>query len=122
MGMTERKQASECLFCRIAAREVPADIVHASDRVVAFRDINPKAPTHILLIPKDHVESAAAVTDEHGAVLTEIVRAAAHLARAEGVDQSGWRLVTNVGPDAGQSVQHLHFHMLGGRGMSWPPG
>lgn len=122
MGMTELEQASECLFCRIGAKEVPADIVHASDRVVAFRDINPKAPTHILLIPKDHVESAAAVTDEQSEVLAEIVQAAAHLAKAEGVDQSGWRLVTNVGPDAGQSVQHLHFHLLGGRGMSWPPG
>jgi histidine triad (HIT) family protein len=115
-------QASGCLFCKIAAKEVEADVVHASDKVVAFRDINPKAPTHILLIPKDHIESAAAVTDEHGDLLAEIVQAAAHLARAGGVDRSGWRLVTNVGPDAGQSVPHLHFHLLGGRGMGWPPG
>jgi histidine triad (HIT) family protein len=120
--MTEPEQASECLFCKIAAKEIPADIVHASDRVVAFRDINPKAPTHILLIPKDHVDSVARVTDDHGGLLAELVQAAAHLAKAEGVDGSGWRLVTNVGPDAGQSVQHLHFHLLGGRAMSWPPG
>jgi histidine triad (HIT) family protein len=115
-------QASDCLFCRIAAKEVQADVVHSSDKVVAFRDINPKAPTHILLIPKEHVESAATVGDDLKDVLAEIVQAAAHLAKADGVDQSGWRLVTNVGPDAGQSVQHLHFHLLGGRGMGWPPG
>jgi histidine triad (HIT) family protein len=120
--MTEKGQASECLFCRIAAREIPAEIVHETDHVVAFRDINPKAPTHILVIPKEHVESAAAVTDHHGKLLAEILQAAAHLAKADGIDSSGWRLVTNVGPDAGQSVVHLHFHLLGGRGMGWPPG
>jgi len=114
--------APDCLFCKIARREIPADVVHETDRVVAFRDIRPQAPTHILLIPKDHVESAATVTDENGALLAEIVQAAAHLAKAEGIDGSGWRLVTNVGPDAGQSVFHLHFHLLGGRAMSWPPG
>jgi len=114
--------ASDCLFCKIARREVEADVVHETDRVVAFRDVRPQAPTHILLVPKDHVESAATVTEEHGELLAEIVQAAAHLAKAEGVDRSGWRLVTNVGPDAGQSVFHLHFHLLGGRGMSWPPG
>jgi histidine triad (HIT) family protein len=114
--------ASDCLFCKIARREIEADVVHETDRVVAFRDIRPQAPTHLLLIPKDHVESAATVTDEHGKLLAEIVQAAAHLAKAEGIDRSGWRLVTNVGPDAGQSVFHLHFHLLGGRGMSWPPG
>jgi histidine triad (HIT) family protein len=114
--------ASDCLFCKIARREIEADVVHETDGVVAFRDIRPQAPTHILLIPKDHVESAATVTDEHGELLAEIVQAAAHLAKAEGIDGSGWRLVTNVGPNAGQSVFHLHFHLLGGRPMSWPPG
>jgi histidine triad (HIT) family protein len=120
--VTEKGQASECLFCKIAARDIPADIVHESDHVVAFRDINPKAPTHILVIPKEHIPSAAAVTDKHGNLLAEIFQVAAHLAEAEGIDHSGWRLVTNVGPDAGQSVDHLHFHLLGGRGMGWPPG
>jgi histidine triad (HIT) family protein len=120
--VTGKDQASECLFCKIAARDIPADIVHETDHVVAFRDINPKAPTHILLIPKEHIPSVASVTDKHGALLAEIIQAAAHLAEAEGIDDSGWRLVTNVGPDAGQSVDHLHFHLLGGRGMSWPPG
>jgi histidine triad (HIT) family protein len=121
-GVTEKDQASECLFCKIAAREIPADVVHETDDVVAFRDINPKAPTHILVIPKRHVGSAAMITDDHGKLLAEIFQVATHLARAEGVGGSGWRFVTNVGPDAGQSVAHLHFHLLGGRGMSWPPG
>jgi histidine triad (HIT) family protein len=113
---------SSCLFCRIAAREVPADVVRESDRLVAFRDTNPQAPTHILIIPKEHVSSIAAIEDRHGELLADVAQAAAQLAQAEGVTGSGWRLVTNVGPDAGQSVFHLHFHLLGGRGMSWPPG
>jgi histidine triad (HIT) family protein len=112
---------SDCLFCKVGNEQVPADIVHATDHVVAFRDINPQAPTHILLIPRDHIESAAAVTEDHADLLLELVQAAAHLAESEGL-RSGWRLVTNVGTDAGQSVQHLHFHLLGGRGMGWPPG
>ena len=113
---------TSCLFCRIASREVPADIVRESDRVVAFRDVNPQAPTHILLIPKEHVASAAELGEPHGEVLADIMQAASQLARAEGIDESGWRLVTNVGPDAGQAVFHLHFHLLGGRPMDWPPG
>ncbi len=115
-------QASECLFCKIASNEVPADVVHSSDNVVAFRDINPQAPTHILLIPKEHIESAASLEDQHGKLLAEIMETATHLAEAENIDRSGWRLVTNVGANAGQSVLHLHFHLLGGRGFSWPPG
>jgi histidine triad (HIT) family protein len=111
-----------CLFCKIATREIPAEILRESDRVVAFRDIDPKAPTHILLIPKDHIESLVGIGDEHGPLLADIAQAAAHLARTEGVADSGWRLVSNVGPDAGQAVFHLHFHLLGGRQMGWPPG
>lgn len=113
---------TSCLFCRIAAREIPAEILRESDRVLAFRDIDPKAPTHILLIPKEHLESLADIEDGHGAMLADIAQAATHLARTEGIDQSGWRLVSNVGPDAGQAVFHLHFHLLGGRPMGWPPG
>jgi histidine triad (HIT) family protein len=111
-----------CIFCKIATREIPADIVRESDRVVAFRDLDPKAPTHILLIPKEHIASIAEIEDGHGDVLADIAQAAAQLARAEGIADDGWRLVTNVGPNAGQSVFHLHFHLLGGRAMSWPPG
>ncbi|HJR98531.1 MAG TPA: histidine triad nucleotide-binding protein [Actinomycetota bacterium] len=113
---------SACLFCRIAAREIPAEIVRESDRIVAFRDVDPKAPTHVLLIPKEHIASVAELGDDHGDVLVDIVQAASQLARADGIAESGWRLVTNVGPDAGQSVFHLHFHLLGGREMGWPPG
>jgi histidine triad (HIT) family protein len=113
---------SDCPFCKIVRGEVPADVVHSSDNVVAFRDINPQAPTHFLLIPKEHIESAASIQEDHGKLLAEIVQSAAHLADAEGIDRSGWRLVTNVGPNAGQSVLHLHFHLLGGRPMRWPPG
>jgi histidine triad (HIT) family protein len=119
--MTPPETFTECLFCKIGAHEIPADVVHETDRVVAFRDIRPVAPTHILLIPKDHIESAAVVAYQHGPLLAELVQVAAHLAKAERLD-SGWRLVTNVGPDAGQSVFHLHFHLLGGRPMGWPPG
>jgi histidine triad (HIT) family protein len=114
--------ASDCLFCKIVRKEIPADVVQSTDRVMAFRDINPKAPTHIVLIPKEHIESASQITDDHGRILAELFQTAAHLARAENVARSGWRVVTNVGPDAGQSIFHLHFHLLGGRQMTWPPG
>jgi histidine triad (HIT) family protein len=112
----------DCLFCRIVQGEIEADVVHSSDDILAFRDINPQAPVHVLIIPKEHIESARAIKDRNAGLLAEIVQAAAHLARAENIDQTGWRLVTNVGPDAGQSVHHLHFHLLGGRKMAWPPG
>jgi histidine triad (HIT) family protein len=111
-----------CAFCRIVNRDAPADIVHESDSVLAFRDANPQASTHILLIPKDHVPSARDLTDQHAGVLIELVMTASDLAKAEGVDESGWRLLTNVGSDALQSVHHLHFHLIGGRRMGWPPG
>ena len=111
-----------CIFCKIAAHDVPSDIVHESDTVVAFRDTDPKAPTHVLLIPREHIGSIAEIGPAHGEMLADIARTAAELARSEGIDESGWRLVTNVGPGAGQSVFHLHFHLLGGRSMTWPPG
>jgi len=104
-----------CIFCKIAAREIPAEILRESDRVIAFRDISPQAPVHVLLIPKEHLESLADVADHHGDVLADLIQAAAHLARTEGIAESGWRLIANVGPDAGQEVYHLHFHLMGGR-------
>ena len=113
---------NSCLFCRIVAGEIPAKLVYEDDEVVAFRDTNPQAPVHILLIPKEHIASAAEIDDRHAGMLADIVQAASHLADAEGISAGGWRLVTNVGPDAGQSVFHLHFHLLGGREMTWPPG
>ncbi len=111
-----------CLFCRIGRGEVPAEIVHDDDLILAFRDINPKAPTHILLIPRRHVASAAELTEEDGDLLGRLFATAAQLARDAGIAERGFRLVTNSGPAAGQSVDHLHFHLLGGRSMSWPPG
>lgn len=112
----------DCRFCEIAAGEQPAEILHSSETVVAFRDTNPQAPTHILIIPREHIESARAVRDRHADAMADLFQVASHLARAEGVDRSGWRLVTNVGDDAGQTMRHLHLHLLGGRPMGWPPG
>jgi histidine triad (HIT) family protein len=113
--------SADCLFCRIAAGEIPATSVHEDDLVVAIRDLHPQAPTHVLVLPREHVASAADLTDASGPLLGRLFAVAADIARREGLD-GGWRLVTNVGPDAGQSVAHLHLHLLGGRPMSWPPG
>lgn len=110
-----------CLFCRIAARDEPAEILHATSSVVAFRDASPRAPTHILLIPREHIDSAADLNEHHGDMLADLMQSAAHLAKTEGLD-GGYRLVTNVGREGGQHVHHLHFHLLGGRRMGWPPG
>lgn len=112
---------ADCLFCKIASGDVPSETVYRSDAVVAFRDINPAAPTHVLVIPVRHVASAADLGPPDGDLLGEIFRTIATLANDEGLT-GGWRVVTNVGGDAGQSVHHLHFHLIGGRTMSWPPG
>jgi histidine triad (HIT) family protein len=115
--------ADDCIFCKIVAKEAEADVVHESDAILAFRDINPAAPTHILLIPKEHIPSLREVGAEHADMLVELIGAASDLAKAEGIDDGGWRFLTNVGRDALQSVDHLHFHLIGGRGlMGWPPG
>jgi histidine triad (HIT) family protein len=113
--------AEDCLFCKIAAKSIDADIVHESANVLAFRDINPGAPTHVLVIPKQHLGSASELSREQGELLGEIFETLASIAAKEGLE-SGHRIVTNVGPDAGQTVGHVHFHLLGGRPMKWPPG
>ncbi len=112
---------ANCLFCKIAAREIEGDIVFESATVVAFRDINPAGPTHILVIPRRHVESAAELTRGDGDELGELFEVVNDLAGKDGLT-GGYRIVTNVGDDAGQSVWHLHFHLIGGRSMAWPPG
>lgn len=112
---------SDCLFCRIAAGEVPADVVESDEQVVVFRDIRPRAPTHVLAIPRRHVPSAHDLTDQDAALLAALFGALRRVADGEGLAQ-GYRIVTNVGPAAGQSVDHLHLHLLGGRGLGWPPG
>jgi len=112
----------DCLFCRIARGEIPSARVAESANAVAFRDINPQAPVHVLVIPRAHVAaSAAEIGEGHEAILGELFALAASVARSEKLDR-GWRLVTNVGPDGGQTVPHLHFHLLGGRALQWPPG
>jgi histidine triad (HIT) family protein len=113
---------AECVFCKIVAGELPADTVYEDDVVVAFRDINARAPTHILIIPRRHVASLNNVALEDEALVGHIVRVAAQLAAKEGVAGDGYRVVANCGPNAGQSVDHVHFHLLGGRAMGWPPG
>ena len=113
---------ADCMFCKIVAGTHPAKKVGETTHVLAFRDNNPQAPTHVLLIPKEHVaDSAADLGPQHATMLTELFGLAAKIARDERLDL-GWRLVTNVGPEAGQSVYHLHVHLLGGRQMRWPPG
>jgi histidine triad (HIT) family protein len=113
---------AECLFCRIAAEEIPAEVVFADAEVVVFQDINPKAPTHLLVIPRRHLASADDLTDSDADrdLLAALFTALRRVARDGGLE--GYRIVTNVGADAGQSVFHLHFHLLGGRPMDWPPG
>jgi histidine triad (HIT) family protein len=110
-----------CIFCRIAAKEVPATLVYEDDAIVAFRDLAPKAPTHVLLIPRKHVDSLDHAVPADRELLGRLLLAAKAVAAQDGLGD-GYRVVTNVGPAAGQSVLHLHFHVLGGRPMAWPPG
>jgi histidine triad (HIT) family protein len=112
---------SRCLFCRIAAGDLPATIVYRDADLIAFHDINPQAPTHILVIPTRHIASAAALTESDRDLAGRLLIAAARIAEQQGL-QAGYRLVTNIGRQAGQAVDHLHIHILGGRRMSWPPG
>ena len=112
---------SDCLFCRIVSKDVPAQVVLDRDDVLAFRDVNPQAPTHVLVIPKQHLASLEAVGDQHAQLLASLVAAVNEVAREDGV-AGAYRVVTNIGRGAGQSVDHLHLHVLGGRGFTWPPG
>jgi histidine triad (HIT) family protein len=113
---------TDCLFCGIVGGKVKANIVYQNDYVVVFRDINPKAPVHLLIIPRKHIAGILDIEPEDSAVIGEIFMAAGQLARDQGIAESGFRVVVNSGPDSGQSVFHLHFHLLGGRQMTWPPG
>jgi len=112
---------SDCLFCRIVAGEIPSTPVHETDRTLAFRDLDPKAPTHVLVVPKPHHADVAALSDADPALLADVMAAAVAVARAEGLGD-GYRLVANTGADGGQTVHHVHVHVLGGRGLTWPPG
>ena len=112
---------SDCLFCKIANKEIPVEFVLETDRVVAFRDIDPQAPTHVLVIPKSHYENVVALTAADANLAGEVLGAASQVAALEGLSE-GHRIVTNTGVNGGQSVSHVHFHVLGGRGLTWPPG
>ncbi|MHB9025823.1 MAG: histidine triad nucleotide-binding protein [Armatimonadota bacterium] len=112
----------DCLFCRIADLEIPTQLLYQDHLLVAFRDINPQAPTHILIVPKKHIPNMLHLTDGDAEMLGKVFEVAADLARKDGVAEDGFRLVVNTGLAAGQSVEHIHFHLLGGREMAWPPG
>ncbi|MGW4162730.1 histidine triad nucleotide-binding protein [Streptomyces sp. NPDC004788] len=113
---------SDCLFCKIAAGEVPATIVRETETTVAFRDINPQAPTHVLVIPRRHYPDAASLAAAEPMVAADVLREAGEVAEQEKIDGSGFRIVFNTGAGAGQTVFHAHAHVLGGRGLNWPPG
>jgi len=112
---------TDCLFCRIVAGEIPATVVHETDEVLAFRDISPQAPTHVVVVPKQHHENAAALAAADEALAGRLLAAGAAVAEAEGLEE-GYRFVLNTGADGGQTVFHVHLHVLGGRSLTWPPG
>ncbi len=118
--MSARSGSEDCLFCKIVAGEIPGDIVLTTDEVVAFRDVDPQAPTHVLVVPRRHAPHASATVAEEPSLAAALVTAAAQVAEAEGL--TDYRMVMNTGAEAGQSVFHTHLHVLGGRAMSWPPG
>lgn len=112
----------DCLFCRIVRREIPSQIVHETDELLAFRDIDPKAPLHVLIVPKRHISTVNDVEPSDAALLGQLFVAARTMAAEQGVAEDGYRLVVNTNAGAGQTVFHIHMHLLGGRGLSWPPG
>lgn len=112
----------DCLFCKIAAGEIPSNKVYEDDKILAFHDIAPAAPVHVLFIPKEHIASANELTAENASIVAYIYQKAAQIAKELGVAESGYRIVNNCGQDGGQTVGHLHFHLLGGRSLAWPPG
>jgi histidine triad (HIT) family protein len=115
-------QADGCLFCRIIRRELPAKVIFENERIFAFEDIRPKAPVHVLVVPKDHFASLNEAPDGSEALLGEILHRAREIARMKGIGESGYRIVLNTARDSGQEVFHIHFHILGGRRLTWPPG
>lgn len=114
--------AADCLFCKIVSGDVPAKVVRETDRTLAFRDINPQAPTHVLVIPREHHPNVGALAAADAELLAALLGEAHRVAEDEGIADSGFRVVFNTGPEAGQTVFHVHAHVLGGRGLGWPPG
>ena len=113
---------SDCIFCRIVEGTIPSTTVYENDECVAFEDLNPQAPVHVLVIPKQHIVSLSDAQEVHQSVLGRLMLACSQIAKQKGLEANGYRVVTNIGRGAGQTVFHLHFHVLGGRGFQWPPG
>ena len=111
-----------CIFCKIVNGEIPSNKVYEDDKIIAIHDLNPQAPVHVLIIPKQHIASANEINDENCAIVGHIFKVAAEIAKNEGIAEDGYRIVTNIGENGGQTVKHLHYHMLGGRYLQWPPG
>lgn len=112
----------DCIFCKIIRSEIPSKKIYEDDKVYAFYDINPEAPVHFLVIPKEHIESANSLTEKNAAIVSHIFLVINKLVSELGIDKTGYRIVNNTGNDGGQSVHHMHFHVLGGRSLQWPPG
>ncbi len=113
---------SDCIFCKIANGEIPSNKAYEDDKVLAFYDLDPQAPKHVLIIPKEHISSANEINEDNVSIVAHIFVTAAKIAKEIGIAEDGYRIVNNCGKDGGQSVGHLHFHLLGGRSMAWPPG
>ena len=113
---------TDCIFCKIADGEIETDFVYEDDQVVAFRDLNPQAPTHVLVIPREHIATTNDLTAQNADIVGRMTLAAKQIAEQDGIAERGYRTVLNCNPDAGQSVFHIHLHVLGGRPMGWPPG
>jgi histidine triad (HIT) family protein len=114
--------STDCLFCKIVAKQIPANIICESTNTIAFADINPQAPIHVLVIPKKHIASFDHLAPEDGAIIAELIATCQEVAKITGLKSPGYRVVTNIGQNGGQTVGHLHFHVLGGRALTWPPG
>lgn len=112
----------DCVFCKIINKEIPSDIIYEDSDVIAFNDLDPQAPIHFLVIPKKHIQSIATLEEADSQIISHVFATIKKIASEIGLDENGYRVVTNVGEDGGQSVPHLHFHVLGGRGFKWPPG
>lgn len=113
---------SDCIFCKIASGEIPSDKVYENDKIIAFRDLNPVAPVHILVIPKVHIKSLDYMTEDNRELIGDLFLAAKEIAKNEGLSEDGYRVVNNIGELGGQTVNHFHLHLVGGRSMQWPPG
>ena len=113
---------TDCLFCKIIDGEIPSDTVYENDDIVAFKDVNPHSPTHILIVPRKHIATINDLKGEDAKIMGEMMLAAQGIAKSEGIAESGFRLVINTNDDAGQTVHHIHMHLMGGRNMAWPPG